>query len=132
MIVMLMRRCKILLCDCLYTEREAERYANGVLLGFWIPGVHWMDRCISKRRCGYITDKGMINFKKKEPLIGTSCAYSRYMYILLHLYCTNGWWFSMQVYVMVGGFVYFAVFGNGYHSTFQRKAAQCAILKCIK
>jgi hypothetical protein len=65
-----------------YTEREAD----GVLLGFWIPGVHWMDRCIFKRRCGNITDKGMINFIKREPLIGTSCAYFRYTYILLHLY----------------------------------------------
>jgi hypothetical protein len=33
-------------------------------LGFWIPGVHWMDWCIFKRRCGDITDKGVINFIK--------------------------------------------------------------------
>jgi hypothetical protein len=54
MIVMLMRRCKILVCDCLYTEREAD----GMLLGFWIPGVYWMDRWVHfKRRCGDITSQ---------------------------------------------------------------------------
>jgi hypothetical protein len=108
-----------------YTRREAD----GLLLGFWIPGVHWMDRCIFKRRCGNITDKGMINFIKREPLIGRSCAYFRYTYILLHLYFAqrdSGSQFGVYVYGMVGHFVYFAVFRNGYilHSRERLRSAQ--------
>jgi hypothetical protein len=65
----------------------------------------------------------MINFIKKEPLTGTSCAYFRYMYILLHLYfAQRDSDFLMQ------GLCHFSVspaLGNReVNSAFQRKAVQ--------
>ena len=76
-----------------------------------------------------ISDRGMINFIKKEPLIGTSCAYFRYMYILLHLLFAQmdgGFQSGVYVYVMMGCFVHFTVFGNGciLHSRERLRSAQ--------